>query len=174
MDTQTPQQAIQRYLEDAIAAEQTFENQLRTFAAETDDPTLKALFAQHAEETQSQQDRLTARLAALGGHPSGLKSFLGTLFGMMPKTAQVGHHEAERSTQDLMMAFAVEHSEIAMYEALAVAAEAAGDTETAALARQIQAEEQKTAEKIWSVLGETSRRGFLTVTGGATVGRAAV
>jgi hypothetical protein len=39
---------------------------------------------------------------------------------MAPKIAQLGHDESERLTQDLMMGFAVENAEVAMYESLAV------------------------------------------------------
>ena len=52
-----------------------------------------------------------------------LKSFLAHVFNTAPKVARAGHEEAERTTQDLMMAFAVENAEVAMYEALAIAAE---------------------------------------------------
>ena len=143
---------IQRYLQDAIAAENTFESQLRGMAKEGDDPTEHALFQQHAEETRSQIDRLTARLAALGESPSTMKSFMAHMFAFAPKTAQIGHDEAERVTQNLMMAYAVEHSEIAMYESLATVAAAAGDQITASLAREIQTEEMRTAEKIWAMI----------------------
>ena len=146
------QDIIKRYLQDAIAAENTFESQLRGMSKEGDDPAAHALFQQHAEETRSQIDRLTARLAALGESPSTMKSFMAHMFAFAPKTAQMGHDEAERVTQNLMMAYAVEHSEIAMYEALATAAAAAGDQTTASLAREIQAEEQRTADKVWAMI----------------------
>lgn len=51
-----------------------------------------------------------------------------------------------------MVAFAVENSELAMYESLAAMADAAGDSETAELARAIQLEAQETALKIWRAL----------------------
>jgi ferritin-like metal-binding protein YciE len=173
MAQQTSDQVIERYLQDAIAAEQNFENQLRTFSAESDQAEVKALFAQHAEETKRQHERLTARLTALGGSPSGMKGFLAHLFGFAPKTAQVGHEEAEKSTQDLMMAFAVENSEIAMYEALATAADAAGDMQTAALAREIQGEERMAAEKVWNLIVPSARDAFYRVTTGEVGRRAA-
>ncbi len=140
---------VKRYLEDAIAAERSFETQLRGFAQEVDEPTVRALFEQHANETKRQYERLTERLSQLGGSPSTLKSFLAHAFGLSPKTAQVGHERQERTTQDLMMAYAVENSEVAMYEALATVADAAGDRQTAELARAIQQQERSTAEKIW-------------------------
>ena len=167
MAQQQPVEVIQRYLEDAIAAEQNFENQLRTFAKETesDQPEVSRLFAQHAEETKRQHERLTQRLQDLGGSPSGMKGFMAHLFGFAPKTAQMGHEDAEKSTQNLMMAYAVENSEVAMYEAMAVAANAAGDTQTEMLAREIQDEERRTAEKVWNHLASSARDAFFKVTG---------
>jgi len=150
--------AIRRYLKDAIAAENSFESQLRGFANEGDDEQARALFQQHAEETRSQIARLTARLNALGDSPSSLKSFMAHMFGMTPKTASMGHDESERVTQNLMMAYTVEHAEIAMYESLATVAEAVGDHETAALAREVQREEEATARKVWSLIPLAAKR----------------
>src|ERR1700751_1028678 len=143
---ETSTDVIKRYLQDAIAAERSFETQLQGFAKEGDDEVAKAAFHQHAIETRQQYERLTVRLEALGGSTSAAKSFLAHVFGLSPKTAQIGHEKEERTTQNLMMAYAVENSEMAMYEALTTVAEAAGDVETAALAREIQAEEKRTAE----------------------------
>ena len=168
---ETSNDVIKRYLEDAIAAEHSFETQLQGFAKEGDDPAAQAAFQQHAVETKCQYERLTARLEALGGSTSTAKSFLAHLFGLSPKAAQIGHEKEERTTQNLMMAFAVENSEMAMYEALITVAEAAGDTQTAALAREIQLEEEKTAKKVWSLLPNAAITAFerVTLESGATV-----
>ena len=156
---------IKRYLEDAIAAERSFETQLEGFSKEGDDQIAQSLFRQHAIETKRQHERLTARLETLGGSPSGAKSLLAHIFGVSPKAASLGHEKEERTTQDLMMAFAVENSELAMYEALATVAEAAGDTITASLAREIQAEEKATAEKVWKLLPSAAEESFRRITG---------
>lgn len=161
---------IRRYLQDAIAAEKSFEAQLRAFAndaKDTNETETQTLFEQHADETRRQHERLTARLDALGGGPSAVKSLFATLFGAAPKAAQLGHDDAEKTSQDLMMAYAVEHSEIAMYESLASAASAAGDLETERLAREIQQEERRAAEKVWPLIAPCARRAFARVTGGA-------
>jgi ferritin-like metal-binding protein YciE len=155
---------VKRYLQDAIAAEKSFETQLEGFSKEGDDSEAKAAFAQHARETRSQYERLTARLEALGGSTSGLKSFMAHVFGMSPKAAQVGHEAEERTTQNLIMAFSVENAECAMYEALITAATAAGDELTATLAREIQAEEKRTADKVWSMIAPAARYAFARVT----------
>ena len=165
---ETSTDVIKRYLEDAIAAEKSFETQLQGFANEGDDAVAKAAFHQHALETKNQYEQLTARLEALGGSTSGVKSFLAHVFGLSPKTAQIGHEKEERTTQNLMIAFAVENSEIAMYESLATVAEAAGDTQTATLARQIQAEEKRTADKVWSLIPSAAVSAFHRVTRSGT------
>ena len=169
---ETSVDVIKRYLQDAIAAEHSFETQLQGFAKEGDDEAAKAAFHQHALETKQQYERLTARLEALGGSTSVAKSFLAHIFGLSPKTAQLGHEAEERTTQNLMMAYAVENSEIAMYESLITVAEAAGDTETAALAREIQQQEKITAQKVWSLLPNAAVTAFRRVTAkqGATAG----
>lgn len=164
---ETSTDVIKRYLEDAIAAEKSFETQLQGMAKEGDDPAAQAAFHQHALETKTQYERLTARLESLGGSTSTAKSILAHIFGMSPKTAQLGREKEERTTQNLMIAFAVENSEIAMYESLISVAEAAGDSDTAALARQIQAQEKATAEKVWSLIPNAAVTAFHRVVGGA-------
>ena len=161
---ETSTDVIKRYLEDAIAAEKSFETQLQDFANEGDNEAAKSAFHQHALETKQQYERLTARLEALGGSTSTAKSLLAHIFGLSPKTAQLGHEKEERTTQNLMMAFAVENSEMAMYESLIVVAEAAGDTQTAALAREIQAQEKATAQKVWNLLPAAAVTAFQRVT----------
>lgn len=165
MSQQAPNDVICRYLEDAIAAEHNFEDMLRANAKEAGGfPAVEALFEQHADETKLQYQRLEARLEALGGKPSGLKSFLAHMFGMAPKTAQLGHDAAERTAQDLMMAFAVENSEIAMYEEMICACEEAGDEVTAQLARDIQAQERQAADLVWAQIDPVARSTWRKIT----------
>lgn len=155
---------IRRYLQDAIAAESSFETQLRAFSEHGDDDDVRSAFAQHAEETRHQQDLLTARLEQLGGSPSGAKSIFAHLFGSTPKLAQATHVQEERTAQNLIVAFSVETSECAMYEALASVAAAAGDVATQTLAREIQAQERQTAEKIWHFIPSRAKIAFNMLT----------
>jgi ferritin-like metal-binding protein YciE len=62
---------------------------------------------------------------------------------------QGAHDDYDRNTQNLIKAYATEHLERAMYEALYAFATAVGDTDTARLAREIQLEEEVTAEKLF-------------------------
>lgn len=159
----TPTEILRDYFEDIIAAEKTFESQLTAFSKEGDDPAAQSAFAQHARETHTQYDRLTARLDSLGGSPSTAKGLLAHMFGVAPKAAQLGHDEDERTTQNLMMAYSVENAEVAMYEVFATIAADAGDRETEKLALEIQKQEKETADKLWKLVGPAARRSIQQV-----------
>ncbi len=151
---------IPRYLEDAIAAEKSFETQLRGFARDSEFAEVNAVFISHADETKGQYDRLTARLRELGGEPSGAKSMLAHVFNAAPGVAQVGHTAEERVTQDLIMAYAVENAEIAMYESLALSADNFGDVDTKRLARDIQSQEKEAAGRVWKLIEPVAGEAF--------------
>lgn len=155
---------MKSYLADAIAAEHGFEAQLRDFASDGDDDEVKAIFATHAEETNLQGQRLTERLRELGGTPSAGKNALARIFSVTPRSAQLGHIQEERTVQNLMVAYTVESAEQAMYHALILVAEAAGDARTALLAREIQAEETRTAEKLWHLIPTRSKIAYNMLT----------
>lgn len=155
--TTSSQELIRRYLQDAIASERAFESQLKNMAEEGDDPAIQQIFSQHLVETKRQHDRLVTRLEQLGESPSTMKSVFAHVFSMMPKGGQMGQSEADKNTQNLLVGYAVEQSEVASYEALKVAAEMVGDVQTASLAEEIQREEQATAQKIWNLIPRSAR-----------------
>jgi len=159
---------IIRYIQDAEAAERNFEDALASFAKAGDEPDLKGLFSQMSEMARTQHERLRARLETLGGEPSTMKSVLAHMLAFTPTSAQMGHHPAEKNTQHLMITYSAAAAEMAMYESLATAASAAGDTETERLARQLQAEERQDHEQAWSALQRTARDAFQQVTQEAT------
>lgn len=149
---------IKRYLQDAIAAEKGFEIQLNGFGKDSDDEAAKAVFQKHVSETRGHVERLTRRVEQLGGNASTAKSLLSQIFNLAPRSAHFGHDEEDRGSQNLILAFAIENNQLAMYESLASTATAAGDPETAELVRGIQAEEKMAADAFWSLLsGKTAR-----------------
>lgn len=153
---ETSTEVIRRYLENAIAAEEAFETQLREFAAHRDDDEVQSAFAAQAGQTRRQHERLSARLQQLGGGTaSKVKSILAHLFA--PQAVQATHAPEERTVQNLITAFAVESGECAMYEAFATIAAAAGDPATEALAREIQAEERAAADQIAAFIPSRSK-----------------
>jgi NADP-dependent 3-hydroxy acid dehydrogenase YdfG/ferritin-like metal-binding protein YciE len=157
--TDAQQAALMDYLEDTIAAEQNFENLLKSFGQATADPELNQFFAKMAVKAQTQHERLTQRLNALGGTPSGPKTAFAKTLNVAPEIAQAS---PEKAAQNLMMVYSAAAAELAMYEALASAAEEAGDTDTATLARQLQAEEREDFEQIWQALPSTALVAFET------------
>ena len=58
---------IMRYLDDAISVEAAAVTGLKDMISEATDPQDAMLFQQHLAETESQKQRLEARLHALGG-----------------------------------------------------------------------------------------------------------
>ncbi len=162
---ETSSDVVKRYLQDVIAAEKNFETQLHGFAGEANNAAAREAFYQHALETKNQYERLTARLESLGGNPPIAKSLLAHIFGLGAKATEAGREKDERTIDDLMIAFAVEHSEMAIYEALAATAEAAGDPDTASLARSVQQQEKETAEKIWKLLHDAALDAYQAIAG---------
>lgn len=164
---QTAVEVIRRYLQDAIAAETSFESQFRSFAHEgRDDFEVQAHFFEHAAAIHRRIERLKVRSEELGGSSSEAKSFLAHLFSFAPKIAQATHLPEEQLVQNLIAAFCVVQGERAMYEALAASAQTAADSVTEALAREMSAEEAATAEKTWHFLPSRSKIAFNLLTVG--------
>jgi len=149
---ETSADVVRRYLAHAIVAEKSVETQLNDFAKDAESVTAKTVFEQHALETKKQYERLTERLESLGGSVSGTNTLLSSIFGFKPSAAHLGREGEAHTTQDLILAFAAENGALAMYEVLAAIAEAAGDPETAALARSLQIEEKAATEELWQLL----------------------
>jgi ferritin-like metal-binding protein YciE len=159
------QEIIRRYLQDAIASEHSYAAQLERLSHEGDDPYIQKLFAQHAAETRHQQERLLNRLQQLGGSASTIKNVLAHVFSMTPKVSHFGHNEADTNTQNLLLAYAIEQSEVATYEALKAAAESVRDAQTASLVEEIQNEEQQMTQRIWGLIAQSARASVERQTG---------
>ena len=155
---------IKRYLESASAAENHSITQLKTFENEGDNAEVKAIFHAHRLETEQQQERLADRIKGLDGSASTGKGLLAYIFGMAQKARETGPEPEERTIQNLMVAYALENSEVAMYESLITMAEAAGDSETAELARSIQSEEREAADKFWKLLPAAALDSYARIT----------
>lgn len=143
------QDRIARYIDDAIALEASGITGLKDMISEATDPQDAALFQQHLAETERQKDRLEARLKALGGTHGGLKDLMNKLGMAATDLLHGGKDPGDKATRNVIQAYCIENLEIAMYESLAAAATEAGDTETATLAKEIQAEEEAAAKKLF-------------------------
>jgi ferritin-like metal-binding protein YciE len=158
---ETPNDRLIRYLQDAHAAEVGIIDVLKDFVDEVGSGEIRSAFQEHLTVTQSQAQRLEQRLNALGSKPSGGKGFLNTLMGKVSDMIQGAHDEYDKATQDLIKAYATEHLEIGMYTALEAYSEQLGDQETAALAREIKAEEKQAAETVFPMIATAAKKALL-------------
>jgi ferritin-like metal-binding protein YciE len=156
-------EVVVRYLQDAEAAERNFEDALASFSKAGEQSRVQELMSVMSEKAKTQHERLRKRLEQLGGTPSTSKSLLAHLLAFTPLTAQMGHDDAEKSTQHLMITYAAAAAERAMYEALIVAAEEAGDEDTAELARELQQEEEEDQRLAWAQLAPSARESLQAV-----------
>jgi ferritin-like metal-binding protein YciE len=159
------QQVIVRYIQDAEAAERNFEDTLLTFSTTGEQNAVKSMFEAASRKAKTQHERLEARLRELGGEPSHAKSFLAHVLAMAPTMAQIGHAGAEKNTQHLIACIGAASAEMAMYEALATVAAAAGDIKTETLARELQKEEKDDWDQSWALLSSSALASFQTVVG---------
>lgn len=155
---------LRSYLEDLIAAEKGFESQLVRFSRVGDYAPARVLFIEHAHTTKDQQQRLTEQLRALGGATSTAKGLLANLLAVAPKAAQIGHDGGEREVQNLIMAYAAESAETAMYEVFAAVASDAGHRTLEELGVAIQRQERTTAAQVWSMVELCARRSIQHLT----------
>lgn len=161
---ETPQDRLIRYIQDAHASEIGIVTVLKDFINEVDNVQVKAVFQEHLAVTESQAQRLEQRLIALGSGASDGKGFLNTLMGKAGDVMHAMHDTKAETTQDLIKAYATEHLEIGMYKSLYSYASAVGDTQTAQLAKQIQAEEQEAADKVFPLITMTAQAALANTT----------
>ena len=154
---ETPQGRLFRYIQDAHAAEVGITTVLKDFIAEVDSAQVKAVFEEHLIVTESQAQRLEQRLIALGSGPSDGKGLLSKIMGKAADLMHAAHDTEDKTTIDLVKAYSTEYLEVGMYESMISYSEAIGDTQTAQLARQIQAEEKEAAEKIFPLITITAK-----------------
>ncbi len=141
-----------RYLNDSYASEIGGMASLKDLVAETTNAELRQAVEEHITVTQSQADRLTARILALGGDKSEPKAILNQVLAKTSGVLNVFHSKDDKQTQDTIKAYAFEHFEIGAYTSLQAFASAIGDHETAQLAETIIGEEQLAAERLQRLL----------------------
>lgn len=137
-----------RYLNNSYAAEVGSIALLNDLAALATDEDLKQVVTEHIAVTQSQADRISARILALGGDKSEPKGVLNSVMAKASSALNIGHSHEDKQTQDTIKACAFEHFEIGAYTSLDAFANAIGDAETAQLAQTIISEEQIAGERL--------------------------
>ena len=165
---ETAKDKIIRYLTDAHAAEIGGLGSLKDIAAEANDPAVLAVVQEHATQTQSQADRIEARLNVLGAKPNAAKTTLNTLIGKGSDLLNAFHDQEDKLTQDVIKAYALENFEVGAYTSLHAYATAVGDHETAQLAQTIMGEEQLAGERLLRLVPQLAVRA-VAKTDGATI-----
>ena len=159
-----PNSLVLQYLSEAHATESALVTNLKAHIAMTTDAQYKRVLERHLEETQAQVSNLDDRRSELG--ESGGKGFVAGAVGLaMDALGQVlvlskGPLDAVRTTsqQERMLKnardeCATEAIEIALYDALEAAANAAGDAKTAKLAVDHRKQEERMLADLRTQIG---------------------
>jgi ferritin-like metal-binding protein YciE len=157
MASQQLEDQLVKHIDEALAMEQNVLRMLDGMIETTEDEEIKNELRQHKLETEQHAERLEKRLAAHDASPSTAREAAGIMGALMKGIVDMARQEkAGRNARD---GYATEHLEIASYQLLERVAKAAGDEETAEVARQNRADEEKMAKKIeanWDRFAELS------------------
>jgi ferritin-like metal-binding protein YciE len=130
-----------------------------------DFPQDAALFQEHLTVTERQKERLEAILTARGEHTNRLKDIMNKIGMAATDLLHAGKDAGDKATRNLIQAYTVESLEVATYESLYAAATEAGDTEVATLAKEIQAEEEAAAKKLFPRIAPSARAAVINGVG---------
>jgi ferritin-like metal-binding protein YciE len=135
-----------KYLTDAHSIERQALVQMKAAPDMAGDPEIAVAFEEHRGETEQHERLVDERLKALDASPARVKDVAGAItgigFGLFAKL------QPDTPGKLVAHAFSYEHMELAAYDMLARVADRAGDSETAQVARQIEAQEAAMAERV--------------------------
>lgn len=160
MAPETLSEQLVKYLTDVHAMEVQALAQMRKAPDLAGDPDVAAAFEAHRVETERHEALIRERLDAHDATPSRIEDLLGAISGK----GFVLFAKANPDTPGKLAthAYSYEHMELAAYDLLERVAERAGDEQTAAVAREIRAEEEAMAIRIgesWDKTVAASLRG---------------
>lgn len=154
-----PKQIVLQHLDEAHALETSLVSNLTAHIAMTPEGTYRKLLEKHLGETREQVRNIDRRRAELGGDDG--RGIVATGAGLVrdavgqalvltkgPLDLLRASNAEERMLKNAKDECATEALEIATYDALETAALAAGDQETAKLARRHRATEERTLEAL--------------------------
>ena len=157
MASQQLEEQLVKHIDEALAMEQNVLRMLDGMIQTTEDEEIKGELRQHKLQTEQHAERLEKRLAAHDASPSTAREAAGIMNAVMKGVVDMARQEkAGRNARD---GYATEHLEIASYQLLERVAKAAGDEETAEIARQNRKDEEAMAKKIeanWDRFAELS------------------
>lgn len=133
------------WLNDAHSMEKALIPVLENHAKDAKDyPEVRERDEQHVEETRRHAELVEGCLERLGEKPSGVKSFLGEMFGRMQ--AMSTEPFKDELMKNFIADYATEQFEIASYRSLAKAARHLGEEEIARTCETILKDEERMAE----------------------------
>jgi ferritin-like metal-binding protein YciE len=147
------QDQLIKYLADAHSIEEQALQQVKKAPKIANAPGLATAFEEHLAETEKHEKLTRERLEELGASPSKFKD-------LVMRAGGEGFVWFARSQPDTTgklaaHAYSYEALELGSYEMLLRVALRAGDHETARIAREIRADEQRMLERIGSLFDET-------------------
>jgi ferritin-like metal-binding protein YciE len=146
MSESARQKRLLAYLADAHSIEEQALTQMRAAPGIAGDEPLAGAFEQHLIETERHERLVRGRLEAHGEDPSAIKDLAGKAggWGML----LFARSQPDSPGKLTAHAFSYEHMELAAYELLGRAALLAEDEATAAVAREIAAEERRMGDRL--------------------------
>jgi ferritin-like metal-binding protein YciE len=139
------QEHLLAWLRDAHAMEQQAETMLTSQISRLQHyPDLRRKMEEHLEETRRQAKLIDDCIQRLGGDSSALKDTMGKMVAFGQGLS--GLFVDDEVIKGSLASYTFEHMEIASYTILVAAAEACGDTTTAAICSRILKEEQAMAQ----------------------------
>jgi ferritin-like metal-binding protein YciE len=146
MAPKTLNEQLIKHLTDAHSIERQAEIQMRMAPRIAGDPALADIFSRHLEETREHERLVRERLKALGADTSAVKDLVGTVSGA--GFALFAKFNPDTPGKLVAHGYSYEHMELAAYALLARVAERAGDTDTVAVAGEIEAQERAMAQRL--------------------------
>jgi ferritin-like metal-binding protein YciE len=159
MASQELKDQLIKHIDETLAMEQNVLRMLDGMISTTEDEEIRSELRHHKLETEEHASRLERRLEANDASPSTVREAAGIMNALMKGVVDMARSEkAGRNARD---GYATEHLEIASYQLLERVAQAAGDEETAEVARQNRKDEAAMAKKIeanWDKFADLSLR----------------
>lgn len=143
--TEAAEKNLMAWLRDASAMEEQAATMMSTQIARLEHyPHLKRKLEEHLAETHRQSARIKTCIARRGGDTSTLKELAAKTMAFAQGLS--GIFVDDEVVKGMLASYTFEQMEIASYRILIAAADAVGDSETAATCREILAEEQAMAD----------------------------
>ncbi len=139
---------LTRYLNLQRSVKEDIADALASMARDVFHPGLRAVLEEQRQLTRQQKEQTEARLKALGGESSGGRGALQRLAGSLWESWAREPDDYDRTMQVLVKALTAQKGECSLAQALEALARAAGDTQTAELARRHAAEKQEAVDRL--------------------------